>query len=79
MLWLFGVAELCLAITLNIKVSGILFACSFAFYFLVVMLRVALASDTSAEAERLIPFVAAYVDDVSLEQRRITVDWGLDF
>ena len=40
MFWLFGVAELCLAITLNIKVSGILFACSFAFYFLVVPLLV---------------------------------------
>jgi 16S rRNA processing protein RimM len=31
------------------------------------------------EAERLIPFVAAYVDEVSLAERRITVDWGLDF
>jgi 16S rRNA processing protein RimM len=29
--------------------------------------------------ERLIPFVAAYVDDVSLQERRITVDWGLDY
>lgn len=29
--------------------------------------------------ERLIPFVAAFVDDVSLAERRITVDWGLDF
>jgi 16S rRNA processing protein RimM len=29
--------------------------------------------------ERLIPFVAAYVDDVDLEQRRIVVDWGLDY
>ena len=29
--------------------------------------------------ERLIPFVAAYVDDVSLPERRITVDWGLDY
>jgi len=29
--------------------------------------------------ERLIPFVAAYVDDVNLAERRITVDWGLDF
>jgi 16S rRNA processing protein RimM len=29
--------------------------------------------------ERLIPFVAAYVDDVSLADRLITVDWGLDF
>jgi 16S rRNA processing protein RimM len=33
----------------------------------------------SPEAERLIPFVAAYVDDVSLPLRRITVDWGLDY
>jgi 16S rRNA processing protein RimM len=30
-------------------------------------------------AERLVPFVAAYVDDVSLAERRITVDWGLDY
>ena len=29
--------------------------------------------------ERLLPFVAAFVDDVSLDQRRITVDWGLDY
>ena len=32
-----------------------------------------------AEAERLIPFVAAFIDDVSLAERRITVDWGLDY
>ena len=31
------------------------------------------------QAERLIPFVAAYVDQVSLAERRITVDWGLDY
>jgi 16S rRNA processing protein RimM len=30
-------------------------------------------------AERLIPFVAAYVDQVDLAARRITVDWGLDY
>ena len=30
-------------------------------------------------AERLIPFVAAYVVDVDLAERRITVDWGLDY
>jgi 16S rRNA processing protein RimM len=30
-------------------------------------------------AERLIPFVAAYIDAVSLEHRLITVDWGLDY
>ncbi len=29
--------------------------------------------------ERLIPFVAQYIDDVSLEARRIRVDWGLDY
>jgi 16S rRNA processing protein RimM len=29
--------------------------------------------------ERLVPFVAAYVDDVSLADKRITVDWGLDY
>ena len=29
--------------------------------------------------ERLIPFVAAYVDTVDLAGRRITVDWGADF
>jgi 16S rRNA processing protein RimM len=37
----------------------------------------ALAAD--ADAERLIPFVAAYIDDVSLPERLITVDWGLDY
>jgi len=31
------------------------------------------------EAERLIPFVDAYVDTVDLAGRRITVDWGLDY
>ncbi len=31
------------------------------------------------ETERLIPFVAAYVDNVSLAERRIVVDWGLDY
>lgn len=29
--------------------------------------------------ERLIPFVAQYIDEVSLEARRIRVDWGLDY
>lgn len=29
--------------------------------------------------ERLIPFVAAYIDDVNLAEKRITVDWGLDY
>ncbi len=31
------------------------------------------------DSERLIPFVAAYVDSVDLSARRILVDWGLDF
>lgn len=31
------------------------------------------------EAERLIPFVDAYVDEVDLPGRRIRVDWGLDY
>jgi 16S rRNA processing protein RimM len=42
------------------------------------VLRVAEAS-ASGEAERLIPFVAAYVDRVDLAARRIEVDWGLDY
>jgi 16S rRNA processing protein RimM len=41
------------------------------------VLRVA---DANAEGgERLVPFVDAYVDKVSLPERCITVDWGLDF
>ena len=43
------------------------------------VLRVAPTPGAAEVDERLIPFVAAYVDDVSLEQRRIMVDWGLDF
>lgn len=31
------------------------------------------------EAERLIPFVAAYIDQVDLPGRRIVADWGLDY
>jgi 16S rRNA processing protein RimM len=42
------------------------------------VLRVVDARGTEP-VERLIPFVAAYVDDVNLAERRITVDWGLDF
>lgn len=37
------------------------------------------AAPTPASAERLIPFVAAYIDDVSLAQKRIEVDWELDY
>lgn len=45
------------------------------------VLRVrALVSDGAADpAECLIPFVAAYIDEVDLERKRITVDWQLDF
>jgi len=31
------------------------------------------------DAERLIPFVAAFVDKVEMEHKRIIVDWGLDY
>lgn len=37
------------------------------------------AGASPEQAERLIPFVAAFIDDVDLAQRRITVDWGLDY
>ena len=37
------------------------------------------ADASPSDAERLIPFVAAYIDDVNLVERRITVDWGLDY
>jgi len=43
------------------------------------VLRVAPASVTDVAEQRLIPFVAAFVDTVSLPERRITVDWGLDY
>jgi 16S rRNA processing protein RimM len=35
--------------------------------------------ESDATAERLIPFVAAYVDRVDMAARRIEVDWGLDY
>ena len=41
--------------------------------------EVAPAGASEQEAERLIPFVGAYVDEVSVERRLITVDWGLDY
>jgi 16S rRNA processing protein RimM len=34
--------------------------------------------DPQAE-ERLVPFVSAYVDEVKTAEKRITVDWGLDY
>jgi 16S rRNA processing protein RimM len=37
------------------------------------------AADDPATVETLIPFVAAYVDDVNLAERCIRVDWGRDF
>ncbi len=35
-------------------------------------------ADPSAQ-ERLVPFVSAYVDEVQSAEKRITVDWGLDY
>ncbi len=43
------------------------------------VLRVAAVGVTAEADQRLIPFVAAFVDAVSLPERRITVDWGLDY
>ena len=45
------------------------------------VLRVQPDGETSPDhgEERLIPFVAAYVDAVDLAGRRIAVDWGADF
>lgn len=43
------------------------------------VLRLQCAGAPAAQAERLIPFVGAYVDRVDLEARRIVVDWGLDY
>jgi 16S rRNA processing protein RimM len=37
------------------------------------------ADPSDEAAQRLIPFVATYVIDVSLPDKRITVDWGLDY
>lgn len=39
----------------------------------------AAADATPDVAERLIPFVAAYIDDVNLGTKVIRVDWGLDY
>lgn len=43
------------------------------------VLRVQAEPGQKEDAERLIPFVSAYVDTVSLADKRITVDWGLDY
>jgi len=37
------------------------------------------AAADAVPGERLIPFVAAFIDDVDLAARRIVVDWGLDY
>jgi 16S rRNA processing protein RimM len=42
------------------------------------VLVVACEEDGKAQ-ERMLPFVSAYVDDVDLRARRITVDWQLDY
>ncbi|MFH7044382.1 ribosome maturation factor RimM [Paucibacter sp. JuS9] len=38
-----------------------------------------LQAPVKPDQERLIPFVAAFIDDVDLAERRISVDWGLDY
>jgi 16S rRNA processing protein RimM len=43
------------------------------------VLRVAPGDAAEGAAERLIPFVSAYVDTVDLVGRHVVVDWGLDF
>ena len=43
------------------------------------VMRVMPEGGKSEADERLIPFVAQYVDDVDLPARRIRVDWGLDY
>lgn len=37
------------------------------------------ADESDVAAERLIPFVGAYVDRVDIAARRIQVDWGADY
>jgi 16S rRNA processing protein RimM len=37
------------------------------------------ADPRDESAERLVPFVAAYIVDVRMAERRIVVDWGLDY
>ncbi len=41
--------------------------------------QAAAAAGVQAGGERLIPFVAHYIDAVDLNLGRITVDWGLDY
>ncbi len=49
-IWLFGLAELCFAITLNFKILGIIFVSSFAVYFIAVYLVKRRASHSSPSA-----------------------------
>ena len=37
------------------------------------------AAEGQDAVERLIPFVSAYIDSVSLADKRIVADWGLDY
>ncbi|MFN3888068.1 MAG: ribosome maturation factor RimM [Aquabacterium sp.] len=43
------------------------------------VLRCVVEVDGKVEGERLIPFVSAYIDSVSLADKRIVADWGLDY
>lgn len=45
----------------------------------VLRLRADASTAVDGEAERLIPFVDAFVDQVDLAARRIVVDWGVDY
>jgi protein-S-isoprenylcysteine O-methyltransferase Ste14 len=49
-IWLFGAAELCFAITLNFKISGIIFVSSFAVYFLVLYIMKRRTNQSSPSA-----------------------------
>jgi 16S rRNA processing protein RimM len=43
------------------------------------ILPAGLTAPVKPDQEILVPFVAAFVDDVDQQARRITVDWGLDY
>lgn len=45
----------------------------------VLQVRAAAPAGAEKPAERLIPFVAAFIDHVDLAARRIDVDWGVDY
>ncbi len=45
----------------------------------VLQVRDPAAADAERPVERMIPFVAAFIDRVDLAARRIDVDWGLDY